>query len=157
MIETALALLPIGTVTTNGAPTLNWLKIRSFWAFPVVSTGTPPSPDCLRRAAESPDTNALYLLSYAELCCKSTDPAAAIALTRRALALDGAMALGWFSLGSQLLAAREYAESRDCLERALELDAGLWQARCHPVIRQDQYGVPRYHYAAPGCDLGKYE
>jgi Tfp pilus assembly protein PilF len=28
--------------------------------------------DCLRRAAESPDTNALYLLSYAELCCKST-------------------------------------------------------------------------------------
>jgi hypothetical protein len=33
----------------------------------------------------------------------------------------------------------------------------LWKARCHPVIRQDQYGVPRYHYAAPGCDLGKYE
>jgi tetratricopeptide (TPR) repeat protein len=90
--------------------------------------------DCLRRAAESPDTNALYLLSYAELCCKSTDPAAAIALTRRALAFDGEMALGWFSLGSQLLAAREYAESRDCLERALELDAGLWQARSQLAI-----------------------
>ena len=33
----------------------------------------------------------------------------------------------------------------------------LWQARCHPVIRQDQYGVRRYHYAAPGCEYGKYE
>jgi len=33
----------------------------------------------------------------------------------------------------------------------------LWKARCRPVIRQDQYGVSRYHYAAPGCDLGRYE
>jgi hypothetical protein len=33
----------------------------------------------------------------------------------------------------------------------------LWKARCHPVIQQDQYGVPRYRYSAPGCDLGKYE
>ncbi len=33
----------------------------------------------------------------------------------------------------------------------------LWQARCRPVIRQDQYGVRRYHYAAPGCEYGKYE
>ncbi len=33
----------------------------------------------------------------------------------------------------------------------------LWQARCRPAIRQDQYGVRRYHYAAPGCEYGKYE
>lgn len=33
----------------------------------------------------------------------------------------------------------------------------LWQARCRPVIRQDHYGVRRYHYAAPGCEYGKYE
>jgi tetratricopeptide (TPR) repeat protein len=96
--------------------------------------------DCLRRAAESPDADALYLLSYAELSCKSTDPAAAIALTRRALALDGEMALGWLSLGSQLLAVREHAESRDCLERALELDAGLWQARSQLTLLLQDLG-----------------
>jgi hypothetical protein len=33
----------------------------------------------------------------------------------------------------------------------------LWVARCRPTIRQDQYGVRRYHYAAPGCEYGKYE
>jgi hypothetical protein len=33
----------------------------------------------------------------------------------------------------------------------------LWQSRCRPVIRQDAYGVPRYQYAAPGCEYGKYE
>ena len=30
-----------------------------------------------------------------------------------------------------------------------------WIARCRPVIRQDQYGVSRYHYAAPGCEFGR--
>jgi hypothetical protein len=29
-----------------------------------------------------------------------------------------------------------------------------WVARCRPIIRQDQYGVPRYRYAAPGCEYG---
>ena len=33
----------------------------------------------------------------------------------------------------------------------------LWEARCRPTIRQDHYGVRRYHYAAPGCEYGKYE
>jgi hypothetical protein len=33
----------------------------------------------------------------------------------------------------------------------------LWKARCRPVIRQDHYGVRRYHYAAPDCEYGKYE
>jgi tetratricopeptide (TPR) repeat protein len=84
--------------------------------------------DFLRRAAESPDTNALYLLSYAELCRRATDPAAAVAMTRRALAMDGQLVLGWFSLGSQLLEARQYAESKSCFERTLQLDPRFWRA-----------------------------
>jgi tetratricopeptide (TPR) repeat protein len=85
--------------------------------------------DLLRRAAESPDATALYLLSYAELCCKLTDPAAALEITRRALALDANLPLGWYSLGTQLLDTREYAESKSCFERALQLEPGFWQAR----------------------------
>jgi hypothetical protein len=30
-----------------------------------------------------------------------------------------------------------------------------WQARCRPVVRQDDYGVARYSYAARGCEFGK--
>ena len=30
-----------------------------------------------------------------------------------------------------------------------------WVARCRPVVRQDEYGVPRYSYAARGCEFGK--
>ncbi len=30
-----------------------------------------------------------------------------------------------------------------------------WVARCRPVIKQDQFGVGRYFYAAPGCEFGK--
>jgi len=85
--------------------------------------------DLLRRAAESPDTTALYLLSYAQLVCKSTDPIAALEITRRALALDANLPLAWYSLGTQLLDAREYAESKSCFEQALQLDPGFWQAR----------------------------
>ena len=29
-----------------------------------------------------------------------------------------------------------------------------WVARCRPIIQQDQYGVARYRYAAPGCEYG---
>jgi hypothetical protein len=32
-----------------------------------------------------------------------------------------------------------------------------WLQRCRPIIAQDRYGVPRYHYAAAGCDLGVIE
>ncbi len=39
---------------------------------------------------------------------------------------------------------REAAEARD----------RHWVERCRPVIRQDRYGMPRYSYAAPGCELG---
>ena len=43
----------------------------------------------------------------------------------------------------------EIAESRERDRR--------WVARCRPYLRQDQYGVSRYHYAARGCEYGKYE
>jgi hypothetical protein len=29
-----------------------------------------------------------------------------------------------------------------------------WVEHCHPVIRQDRYGVARYHYSAAGCEFG---
>ena len=32
-----------------------------------------------------------------------------------------------------------------------------WEERCRPRIAQDRYGVPRYQYAAPGCDFGVIE
>jgi hypothetical protein len=32
-----------------------------------------------------------------------------------------------------------------------------WQERCKPAIAQDYYGVPRYLYAAPGCEFGVIE
>jgi hypothetical protein len=31
-----------------------------------------------------------------------------------------------------------------------------WVTRCRPVVRQDHYGVSRYHYAKPGCEFGKF-
>jgi hypothetical protein len=30
-----------------------------------------------------------------------------------------------------------------------------WEELCKPTIRQDQYGVSRYYYAARGCEFGK--
>ena len=46
--------------------------------------------------------------------------------------------------------------SEAAAEEAAERDR-RWVARCRPIIRQDQYGVSRYHYAVPGCEYGKYE
>jgi len=40
--------------------------------------------------------------------------------------------------------------------RATERDH-RWMNRCRPVIAQDRYGVPRYYYAAPGCEFGVIE
>jgi len=85
--------------------------------------------DFLRRAAESPEASALYLLTYAELCCKAVDRDAAVALARRATELDGALPLGWFYLGNLLFEMRRLDESRRCLQRAVDLDAKFWQAR----------------------------
>ena len=41
-------------------------------------------------------------------------------------------------------------------ERSAERDH-KWLARCRPIVAQDRYGVPRYHYAAPGCEFGVIE
>jgi hypothetical protein len=32
-----------------------------------------------------------------------------------------------------------------------------WLQRCRPIVAQDRYGVPRYHYAAAGCSFGVIE
>jgi hypothetical protein len=32
-----------------------------------------------------------------------------------------------------------------------------WKERCRPTILQDRLGVPRYQYAAPGCEFGVIE
>ncbi len=29
-----------------------------------------------------------------------------------------------------------------------------WVDRCRPILKQDRYGVLRYHYAMPGCAFG---
>jgi hypothetical protein len=41
-------------------------------------------------------------------------------------------------------------------ERAATRDR-KWIERCRPTIAQDRYGVPRYHYTAPGCEFGVIE
>jgi tetratricopeptide (TPR) repeat protein len=94
----------------------------------------------LRQAAESPETTALYLLSYAELCCKPIDRRAAVELARRAVALDGTLALGWDCLGRMLLELRQLDESQRCFERALKLDPRFWQARANLALVQARRG-----------------
>jgi hypothetical protein len=40
-------------------------------------------------------------------------------------------------------------------EKSLQADRDRkWQEHCRPVVYQDRYGVPRYEYAAPGCEFG---
>src|ERR1022692_1854415 len=96
----------------------------------------------LRRAAESPDATALYLLSYAELYCKNIDRRAAMAATRRAVALDESSVLGWFCMGNLLLEAREFEESRRCFEQAVLLDAAFWQGRANLALVRARLGEP---------------
>ena len=31
----------------------------------------------------------------------------------------------------------------------------LWETYCKPSVRHDEYGVPRYAYAAYGCEYGR--
>jgi hypothetical protein len=47
---------------------------------------------------------------------------------------------------------RNVQEEADTAERERK-----WMARCRPIIHQDQYGVGRYYYAAPGCEVGRIE
>jgi hypothetical protein len=40
-------------------------------------------------------------------------------------------------------------------EKALRADRDRkWEQRCQPLVYQDRYGVPRYEYAARGCEFG---
>jgi len=101
---------------------------------------TAQARELLRRAAESPDTTAIYLMTYAELCCKPDDVGAAVEVARRAVAMDETLPFGWFYLGSLLLELRQLGESRRCFERALELDGGFWQARTNLAVVQGRQG-----------------
>jgi tetratricopeptide (TPR) repeat protein len=96
--------------------------------------------DLLRQAAESPETTPVYLLTYAELCCKDIDIATAVEIARHAVALDETLPLSWFYLGSLLLELRRWNESRDCFERTLDLDDHFWQARTNLAIVQGRQG-----------------
>jgi len=96
--------------------------------------------ELLRQAAESPETAPVYLLTYAELCCKGVDGAMAVEITRHAVALDESLPFSWFYLGSLLLESRQLNESRDCFERTLELDDEFWQARTNLAIVQGRQG-----------------
>jgi len=137
----------------------------------------PAARTLLRRAAESGDTTALYVLSYAELCCKGMDRAAALEATRRAIALDPSLPLGWLCLGDLLLETRRFSDSRDCYERALQLEPGMWQAQAGIAMvlsrvgdtpaalrhfelllrEQPDNAEARGRYAALLQDLGRYE
>jgi tetratricopeptide (TPR) repeat protein len=94
----------------------------------------------LRRATESRDASALYLLTYAELFCKAVDRQAALDLARRATELDARLPLAWCYLGHLLLQSRRLEESRRCLERTIELDPAFWQARTHLAILRGRTG-----------------
>ena len=50
---------------------------------------------------------------------------------------------------------RKVPQPRDAAERARAKDEDRrWVERCRPTIHPDRYGVPRYHYARPGCEFG---
>jgi hypothetical protein len=78
----------------------------------------------------------------------------------------GAGALTCFRTRGSVSCVAQWGASRDPHIRQIpgardaEEDAAIaerekrWVARCRPVVRQDQYGVGRYHYAAPGCEYG---
>jgi len=79
---------------------------------------------------------------------------------------DGLAAGGCIGGGSSLNCIVHWGEAHDPyirtvppaadeIERthAAERDR-KWETRCKPVIAQDRYGVPRYQYAAPGCEFG---
>jgi hypothetical protein len=50
---------------------------------------------------------------------------------------------------------RKVPEPADDAERMRSAERDRkWEARCHPVIAQDYFGVPRYRYSARGCEYG---
>jgi hypothetical protein len=60
----------------------------------------------------------------------------------------------WGSAGDPYI--RGIASPRNAQEEAdTDERERQWVARCRPIVRQDQYGVGRYYYAAPGCEVGR--
>jgi hypothetical protein len=62
----------------------------------------------------------------------------------------------WGSSGDPYVRLVAPAESDAARALGAERDR-KWQARCRPAVFQDRYGVPRYEYAAPGCEFGVIE
>jgi hypothetical protein len=58
----------------------------------------------------------------------------------------------WDWTGDPSTPRRDPQEEAESAERERQ-----WVARCRPVVKQDQYGVGRYHYAAPGCEFGRFQ
>lgn len=79
---------------------------------------------------------------------------------------DGMAAGGCVGDGGSLNCVVRWGEARDPYIRTVPQTADeierthaaerdrKWEARCKPRIAQDRYGVPRYLYAAPGCEFG---
>jgi hypothetical protein len=79
---------------------------------------------------------------------------------------EGAVTLGCVGAGAAVSCGAAWGAAGDpyirkvpaphTAEEQAQYDAHdrQWLARCRPVIHQDQYGVARYHYAAPGCEFG---
>jgi hypothetical protein len=62
----------------------------------------------------------------------------------------------WAPTGDPYIRTVPQPQTEEEKARAAERDH-KWLQRCRPVIAQDRYGVPRYRYAAAGCDLGVIE
>jgi hypothetical protein len=79
---------------------------------------------------------------------------------------DGVAAAGCIGNRSSLNCVVRWGEARDPYIRTVPQNADeierthaadrdrKWESRCKPTIAQDRYGVPRYRYAAPGCEFG---
>lgn len=79
---------------------------------------------------------------------------------------DGVAAGGCVGDWSSLNCVARWGDARDPYVRTVPQPADdaernhaaerdrKWEARCKPTIAQDRYGVPRYQYAAPGCEFG---
>ena len=61
----------------------------------------------------------------------------------------------WGPIGDPYI--KQVPEPASDAERGIAADhERRWEQRCHPQIALDRYGVPRYRYAAPGCEFGAY-
>lgn len=100
------------------------------------------------------------------LCISASLSVLALAMTWNAAHAEESAAGGCIGGGRSLNCVARWGETRDPYIRIVPQPADdterkqaaerdrKWEARCKPTIAQDRYGVPRYQYAAPGCDFG---